>query len=122
MNFSISNQSNNLSSKPDLSNEESQMEEDIEETFEEKMKEYLEAKKTHYCGVFSEFCDSFEPYSEEQFNTLVEECKSLDMEEIMKIDMQFIDDNYTKEMNLYSSLFDYYNKYLSWIYNHQTEE
>lgn len=126
-------------------NEMNHLEMNENETKEEnqiKLQEYLHVKQTHLSGVFASFINSIDSsciFSSDELNSFLnqmnlnnsnelneidenkeKEMNSLSFMNLMEKDMQWTIENYNNEMNIYSSLFGVYNKYISWIYN-QTE-
>ena len=126
-------------------NEMNHLEMNENETKEEnqiKLQEYLHVKQTHLSGVFASFINSIDSsciFSSDELNSFLnqmnlnnsnelneidenkeKEMNSLSFMNLMEKDIQWTIDNYNNEMNIYSSLFGVYNKYISWIYN-QTE-
>ena len=126
-------------------NEMNHLEMNENETKEEnqiKLQEYLHVKQTHLSGVFASFINSIDSsciFSSDELNSFLnqmnlnnsnelneidenkeKEMNSLSFMNLMEKDIQWTIENYNNEMNIYSSLFGVYNKYISWIYN-QTE-
>ena len=110
-----------------------QLNETKEQTIEEQLKEYLDTKQTYFSGVFASFnepIDSTSFFSDEELTQMVTQLQSQsetendrkeDFLSEMKKDLDSTITNYNNEMNIYSSVFTYYNKYISWIYNYSQQ-
>lgn len=101
-------------------NEDEERNERKEKTFNEVFNTYLEIKKIHSSGLFTSLLDIHDHFNDEErkeFDEIEDEIKE-EMKELMEKEIEWMTMNYNKEMNLYTSVFSYYNKYLSWIYNY----
>ena len=103
------------------SNESNQMEEDNPNN-EDKLNEYIQSKFTHLSCPFTPTEQLLSSLPQDELSLLLQKVEESELIKLIEKDMELTIENYNKEMDFFSSLFSYYNKYLSWIYLHQQNQ